>query len=651
VCGLTGVWQRGGDDPGALSERVAAMTGRLVHRGPDDSGTWVDAAAGVGLGFRRLSILDLSSAGHQPMHSPDGRFAIVHNGETYNFRDLRAELEARGHRFRGHSDTEVILAACCEWGPEAAIPRLWGMFALAVWDRRERRLILARDRLGKKPLYYAVQGSLVLFGSELKALRAHPAFSPEVDPGALALYMRLGYVPAPWCIYRGARKLRQGCLAVVPEDGPLAERLYWDALEVAEAGLHAPDTRPEADAVEELDALLRDAVGRRMVSDVPLGAFLSGGIDSSTIVALMQAQSARPVQTFSIGFHEDAYNEAEPAGKVARHLGTDHTELYVTPEEALAVIPRLADLYDEPFADVSQIPTYLVSELARRRVTVSLTGDGGDEVFGGYGRYTWASAAWDRLRWVRPLRAALRGAIRLGSPGFWDAAVRRLGPLLPSRLHGRVSGDRLWRVAQWLEASSDDDLYVALVSRWARPDGLVAGGDEPHTILRDTRVRQRIPGYAERMMLLDLVTYLPDDILVKVDRASMAVSLEARCPLLDHRVVEFAWRLPLSMRIRGGKGKWLLRRVLDRYVPSHLVDRPKMGFDVPIGAWLRGPLREWAQGLLSERRLRDDGFLDPQPVLASWAAHLAGRGAEQQRLWTVLMFQAWGDRWLRRSDA
>ena len=625
---------------------VARMAATLTHRGPDDNGAWVDAGAGIAFGFTRLAIIDVSPTGHQPMHSADGRFVIIFNGEIYNFRELRAELVAHGHQFRGSSDTEVILAGCSEWGAEATVPRLWGMFAIAIWDRRERTLTLARDRLGKKPLYYTRIGNSFLFGSELKALRAHPAFVPELDRDALALYVRFGYVPTPWSIYRGVRKLRQGCLAVVREDGAFEERLYWDALQVVQDGLSNRARLLDEEAVEELDALLRDAVARRMIADVPLGAFLSGGIDSPTVVALMQAQSARPARTFSIGFHEDAYNEAESAKQVARHLGTDHTELYVTPAEAQAVIPKLPELYDEPFADPSQIPTFLVSELARRHVTVALSGDGGDELFGGYNRYIWARSIWKRLRYLRPIRGVVAGAIKAVSPPVWDTVYGRLETLIPSKLRVRNAGDKAHKLAEILRAGSADSLYLDLVSQWRGPDQLVVGGTEPATVLSDPAIRRDIPDFSERMMFLDLVTYLPDDILVKIDRASMGVSLEARCPLLDHRVVEWVWRLPLALRLQGGRSKWLLRKLLDRYVPAHLVERPKMGFGVPIDDWLRGPLREWAEALLGEHRLRREGLLDPAPIHAVWAAHLSGQCNEQYRLWPVLMLQAWRERWL-----
>ena len=551
------------------------------------------------------------------MASHDGRYVVVFNGEIYNHTDLRAELEALGHEFIGTSDTEVMLAGVVQWGVAAAIPRLWGMFAIAIWDRRDRVLTLARDRIGKKPLYYGYSGGVFLFGSELKALRAFPGFAGEIDRDALLLYLRFGYLPAPHSIYRGIAKLPQGTIATVRPGGAPRVEPYWQARQVVEEGLADRLDLSAAAAEEELDALLRDAVRRRMIADVPLGALLSGGVDSSLVVALMQAQSARPVKTFTIGFFESAFNEAEAAKGVANHLGTDHHELYVTPEQAQAVIPRLPDLYDEPFADSSQIPTFLVCELARRHVTVSLSGDGGDELFAGYTRYLWAEDVWRRLRHI-PMVGRTRLASVLGrvSPSAWDRLYALVEPLVPTRARMRLPGDKLHKLARWLTVESPGELYQRVVSQWPHPERLAVGGWEPGTALSDDALIQAIPDFTERMMFLDLITYLPDDILVKVDRASMGVSLEARNPLLDHRVVEWAWRLPLALKRRDGSSKWLLRRVLDRYVPAALIDRPKMGFGVPIDSWLRGPLREWAEELLDEGRLRREGYLRPEPIRA-----------------------------------
>jgi asparagine synthase (glutamine-hydrolysing) len=617
------------------------MAATLVHRGPDDEGVWVDPAAGIALAFRRLAILDLSPTGHQPMHSADGRFSVVFNGEIYNFADLRNELAASGAQFRGHSDTEVLLAAASRWGPEAALFRLWGMFAIALWDHRECALMIARDRLGKKPLYYGEFGRTWIFGSELKAMQAHPDCERRVDRGALSAFLRLGYVPAPHSIFRRISKLAPGTVAWLRPGEEARPRRYWDAGEVARGGLASRVSMSAREAVDESERLLRDAVGRRMVADVPLGAFLSGGVDSSAVVALMQAQSATPVRTFTIGFDEEGYDEAKAARAVAQHLATAHTELYVTADQARDVIPRLPVIYDEPFADSSQIPTCLVSALARRSVTVALSGDGGDEVFAGYTRYAWAQSIWSRLEHVpRLLRRPLAAAIGAVPPQAYDGAYRLLAGLLPDEWRQAHAGDKLHKLAALLSAGSADALYLGLVSTWFDP-AAVTGTRERESRLGDVRLTEGVPSLLERMMLWDLATYLPDDILTKVDRASMAVSLEARSPLLDHRLVEWSWRLPAEFKQRDGVSKWVLRQVLYRYVPSELVERPKMGFGVPIGVWLRGPLREWAEALLDERRLASEGYFDPRVVRRVWRNHLRGTRNEQYRLWAVLTFQSW----------
>jgi len=628
-----------------LEATVLGMVNTLHHRGPDDSGAWTDAAAGIALGHRRLAIIDLSPEGHQPMRSACGRYVISFNGEIYNFEALRRELKGMGHTFRGRSDTGVMLACISQWGLLAAVKRFNGMFAFALWDRRERRLHLVRDRLGEKPLYYGWAGKIFLFGSELKALRAHPEFGPEINRDALALFLRHQYVPAPYSIYKDISKVQPGTIVTInPPDSSNPSQLtaYWSARAAVERGVAEPFTGSATEAVARLDELLRDAVKLRMQADVPLGAFLSGGLDSSTIVALMQAQSQRPVQTFTIGFYEAAYNEANSAKKVARHLGTAHTELYVSPVEAMAVIPRLPTLYDEPFSDPSQIPTFLISQLARRDVTVSLSGDGGDELFAGYTRYFWGRRIWQTIRRV-PLR--LRGFAATGltmlSPTSWEAIYQRLDPLLPEKIKQRNPGEKLHKLVDLLRTETPEALYLALVSHWKTPASLVLGAAEPPTVLTDHTQWPNVPDFPHRMMYLDTMSYLPDDILVKVDRASMGVSLEARVPFLDHRLVEFAWQLPLSMKIRDGQGKWLLRQLLHRYVPKALVERPKMGFGVPLDAWLRGPLREWAETLLDEKQLRNQGFFDPNPIRQVWDEHLSGRRDWQYELWDVLMFQAW----------
>jgi asparagine synthase (glutamine-hydrolysing) len=647
VCGLAGfLTLRAIEMPHRVLEEMANA---IVHRGPDDSGYWFDDRLGIGLAHRRLSILDLSPAGHQPMISARGRFVMAFNGEIYNFRMLREELEgeAAAPLWRGHSDTEALLAGFEHWGIEQTIKRAVGMFAFAVCDRALGTLTLGRDRLGEKPLYYGWQRGVFIFGSELNALRAFPGWSGLVDRQALALFMRHNAVPAPWTIYTGISKLLPGSLLTLSAESITASQpapvAYWDLREVIAHGRSTPWTGSDADAVDRLDALLRQAVSAQMVADVPLGAFLSGGIDSSTIVAMMQSQSSMPVKTFSIGFEEEEFNEAEHAMAVARHLGTDHTEMYVSPGDAQAVIPLLPSIYDEPFADSSQIPTYLVSRLARGHVTVSLSGDAGDELFGGYNRYFLAARLWGRLSKVPVgLRRLSGAAIRLLSPTSWDAIAATVRPMLPQAYRMRLPGDKLHKGAAVLASDSGATLYRSLVSIWD-PWEVVLGCSEPETLCLlplDYPI-----GLTERMMALDTLTYLPDDILTKVDRAAMSVSLETRVPLLDHRVVEFAWSLPLSLKVRGGQGKWILRQVLDRYVPRALIERPKMGFGVPIDEWLRGPLREWAEELLSERRLKQAGYFRPLPIREKWAEHLNGRRNWQYHLWPVLMFEAWREQY------
>ncbi len=653
MCGIAGILNsRAADLASLVSEMIEAMR----YRGPDDLGTWVEAAAGLGFGHTRLSILDLSPEGHQPMVSASGRYVITFNGEVYNFAEVRRELEERGARFRGHSDTEVMLAAIERWGLREAVSRFVGMFAFGLWDRETRQLSLVRDRLGIKPLYFGWAGRTFVFASELKGIRCVKEFDPQLHRGALALFLRLAYVPAPFSIFQHVYKLMPGCiLTVTPELARSREGFspspdddqatwkpvrYWSAREVAERGVASPFHGTEAEAEEYLDALLRQAIRLRMIADVPLGAFLSGGIDSSVVVALMQAQSSMPVKTFSIGFQETEYNEAGHAKAVAAHLGTDHTELYVAPDEARAVIPMLPVMYDEPFGDSSQIPTFLVSQLAKQHVTVALSGDGGDELFGGYNRYFWSRRLWRRLAPIpQPVRACLGSLIQAVSPDRWGSLYRGFSVALPSV---QRPGEQMHKLAGLLAAKDPDAMYQGMVSLWQQPTEAVSDGVEPQTTLTDRSSWAKLPEFAMRMMYLDLVTYLPDDILTKVDRASMAVSLEARVPLLDHRVVEFAWTLPLSMKIKSeGEGKWLLRRVLDRYVPRELIDRPKMGFGVPLDSWLRGPLREWAESLLDEQRLKQEGYFHPGPIRQRWAEHLSGKRNWQYALWSVLMFQAW----------
>lgn len=650
MCGLTGylgVFGAGAEE--AAGTILQSMTSAIVHRGPDSDGYWLDAETGIALGHRRLAIVDLSTAGAQPMQSASGRYVIVFNGEIYNHLGLRAELDCagQGSSWRGRADTETLLAGFDAWGIEATLRKCIGMFAIALWDRQSRALTLARDRLGEKPLYYSWQGSgdaaVFLFGSELKALRAHPAFHAEVDRDALALYLRHMAVPGGHSIYQGIHKLPPGSLLTVSRASPQPViRAYWSAAEAAVRGVAQPFAGSAQEAVDALETLLKDAVRQQMMADVPLGAFLSGGVDSSTVVALMQAQSSRAVKTFSIGFHEEAFNEAEHAKAVARHLCTDHTELYVTPQQAMDVIPRLPALYDEPFADSSQIPTHLVSQLARRHVKVSLSGDAGDELFCGYTRYTGTERLWRRLSSVpMPLRQVAAQLVLAMPPVALNALGRRIGA---SPRWARL-GDRLHKGAEIVGSSSLEDLYRGMVSNWQDPASIVIGGQEPATLL--TGLQPALQGLSdiECLMALDLLTYLPDDILTKVDRAAMGVSLETRVPLLDHRVVEFAWSLPLKYKLcpegNGVITKWALRQVLYNHVPKALIERPKMGFGVPIDSWLRGPLRVWAEELLSESRLRQEGFFHPEPIRKKWQEHLSGERNWQHQIWAILMFQAW----------
>ena len=643
MCGFVGFIGKPGVLDADEMERLAArMAERLDSRGPDDAGTWVSPAAGIAIGHRRLAVIDLSAAGRQPMVSASGRSVIAYNGEVYNFAEIRRELEAEGRGFRSGSDTEVVLEACEAWGVERAVSQFIGMFAFALWDTRDRRLTLVRDRLGIKPLYWGRSRGVRFFGSQPKAFFDHPGWRPEVDRDALAAYLRYAYVPAPQSIFRGVEKLEPGTIVEIDADGRESRRRYWDLRAIAHDTARQRTVPDDATAVDALDALLRDAVKRRMIADVPLGVFLSGGIDSSTVLALMQAQSDRPVKSFTIGFDEVGYDEACDAKRVARHLGTDHTELYVAPDHAQAVLPELASWYDEPFADSSQIPTCLVSEMTRRDVTVALSGDGGDEVFAGYNRYFRGAALWQRYGgWPHPLRATLALGLRALPASLWDTVFRPL----PRSIRPPLVGDKIHKLASLLPLADEDAVYRRLISQWGDSRVPIRNGREPQGILWDPTVRGDLADFADRMQFLDTMTYLPDDILTKVDRASMAVGLEARVPLLDHRVVEFAWRLPLAMKARGGQGKWLLRQVLGRYVPERLTDRPKMGFGVPVGAWLRGPLRDWAESLLAESRLRNGGYLDPTPVRDAWTEHLSGRCNHQNRLWTVLMFEAWRETW------
>jgi len=626
VCGICGIYASLGAADG---QTVRRMSDVLAHRGPDDSDTWADPDAGIALGHRRLSILDTSALGRQPMHSACKRFVLAYNGEIYNHLEIRRALPE--HPFRSTSDTETILAAVAAWGLETALARFAGMFALALWDRRERRLFLVRDRIGIKPLYYGRIKEGWVFGSELKALRAHPGFAPDIDRRALALFFRHNFIPAPYSIYTNAWKLCPGQMAVFDDEG-LRLQTWWDAAAVWREGVEAPFVDGQKDLEDRLDELLSIVTAEHMISDVQIGAFLSGGIDSSTVVSFMQKKSSKPIKTFSIGFNEGSYNEANYANAVATHLKTEHTELYVTQKEMLDVIPLMPEFWDEPFADSSQIPTYILSLLTRRQVTVSLSGDGGDELFCGYQRYFWMNR-WDkvaRIPWrIRTLAAVV---LKRLPARIFDV----LGPL----------GQKIrWRL-DILGMRDFAEFYRYFMSHFKRPAEFVPGGEEPETPL--TNARNRIMGdrYAQ-MALWDIVNYLPGDILTKVDRASMAVSLEARVPLLDHRVVEFAARVPTAWKVRHDQGKWLLRQVLYRYVPQALVERPKMGFGIPLGEWLRGDLREWCEDLLSPAMIRRQGCLDAATVSRMWREYLAGESNWSPYLWDVLMFQAWHERWVK----
>jgi len=645
MCGFAGyLTDNGSGSLGDFEAVVAMMAIAVKHRGPDDAGVWVDQAAGIAFGHRRLSIIDLSLAGHQPMHSACGRYVLVLNGEIYNHPVLRTELQnmKRAPIWSGHSDTETLLAGFVAWGVTVTLQRAVGMFAFALWDRAERSLTLGRDRFGEKPLYYGWVGNSFVFGSELKALKAYPGFDNPISRGALGLYMQHCTVPAPYSIYENIFKLQPGYLLTLRSEDLLSkivhQETYWRLTDAVSQGQADPITN-ETEALSLLDAALREAVALQAVADVPLGAFLSGGIDSSIIVAMMQAQSERPVQTFTVGFDESGFDESPHALAVSKHLGTDHHAIRVSANDARSVIPLLPHLYDEPFADSSQIPTYLVCKAARQNVTVALSGDAGDELFGGYNRYFWGKQVWNRLSWMPSgLREVLGIAIQQVPMDGWD----KMGRMLPGVSGISRLGDKAHKLAHRMKTvKSLDDLYRSLVTEWPQEIVPVKGTSLPATILDNSNLVAGISDAEHRMMLWDSLTYLPDDILTKVDRAAMGVSLETRVPFLDHRVAELAWRLPLDMKIRGKEGKWALRQVLYKYVPRELIDRPKAGFAIPVGQWLRGPLREWVEVLLDEKRLEQEGYFKPAAIREIWQQHLSGRHDWTVRLWTVLMFQAW----------
>ncbi|MFW8565962.1 asparagine synthase (glutamine-hydrolyzing) [Orrella sp. 11846] len=658
MCGLTGFLIKPAQWSDQSLGHLHQMAQTMFRRGPDDQGIWLDPNAGIALAHRRLAVLDLSDAGKQPMISNSGQYVLALNGEIYNHLELRQTLESLQNgsaidpqSWRGHSDTETVLAAFDVWGIEATLQKLVGMFAMVIWDRQAQSLTLTRDRLGEKPLYYGWVGNALVFGSELKPIKAFPSFNNELERQALTLYMRHNYIPAPWSIYQNIWKLAPGCLvqfdqrtALQPSTGQGNVLPYWSLKDVAQRGLSKPFTGTQEDAADELERLIRQSLRGQMIADVPLGAFLSGGYDSSTVTALMQSLSESPVKTFTIGFEQAQYNEAQHAKAVAQHLGTDHTEWYLTPQDALNVIPSLPELYDEPFADSSQIPTHLVCQLAKRHVTVALSGDAGDELFGGYNRYFWANAIWNKLnRWPKSARHLLASSLTGLAPNTWDKLFETFKFATPKRLRFNNPGDRLHKASSVLRATHPEAVYLKLISHWDDPEALVIHGQEPLTPITNPQDWLDCPDFAQRMMYLDACTYLPDDILVKVDRAAMGVSLETRTPFLDHRIVEFAWQLPLSYKMQGSSGKKVLRDVLYRHVPQSLVERPKMGFGVPIDTWLRGPLKEWAQDLLSSDKLRSEGYLNPEPIEQKWREHLSGSRNWAYHLWDILMFQAWLD--------
>lgn len=649
MCGFTGFLSRNSSLSRFERHDIGtAMADAMLSRGPDAGDVWQDPDVPCVLGHRRLAIIDLSAEGAQPMESASGRYVITFNGEVYNFLELRASLEEQGVQFRGRSDTEIMLAAIEQWGLNLALQKFGGMFAFALWDRKERVIHFARDRMGKKPLYLGWAGKTLVFGSELKALRAHPDFKAVLNTDALPLYFRGGYVPAPYSVYQNVWSLKPAHRLTLPLDAldggaDLAALMqpYWSHLEaMQQAKTHMNHDLSDQDQIEAFDTLLGACVEERMMSDVPLGAFLSGGIDSSCVVALMQKQADRPVRTYTIGFDEAGFNEAVYARKVAAHLGTDHHEMHISAQDALQVIPKLSTMYDEPFADISAIPTYLVCQFARQDVTVALSGDGGDEMLGGYNRHVMGPRI---RRRTAPMPSILRHRASDMITAMPVNLLNKLMPMLPQ------AGVRLHKMADMLKLDGEGDIYRALTSRWQDPYGLVSGAkerNEPQMALDDPYLHLDGLSFAEKMMFWDTQSYLPDDILVKVDRASMAVSLEARAPLLDKKIFDHVWSLPEDMKIRNGKGKWLLREVLARYVPRELFERPKQGFAMPVGEWLRGDLRDWAESLLDAQSIEADGLLNAAEIHKVWSEHKAGRGNHAERLWAVLMFQSWKEKWL-----
>jgi asparagine synthase (glutamine-hydrolysing) len=648
MCGICGFYSK---SLLSFNNVINKMNVAISHRGPDSTGSWQDKNAGIVLGHQRLSILDLSIAGQQPMQSSSGQYIITYNGEIYNHLDIRKKIKEINSNiiWQGSSDTETLVEAIDVWGIDSTLKKIEGMFAFGIWDKKNRNLTLARDRMGEKPLYFGWQGKAVnkifIFGSELKALKAHPEFSGEINRDAIALQLRHNYIPAPYSIYKDIYKLLPGHYLQLKEND-LSKNLlpnpksYWSSTASAIYGNNNQLTLSEKNIQIELEKYLKNSVKQQMISDVPLGAFLSGGIDSSTVAALMQSQSNHPVKTFTIGFSESEYDEAKYAKKIAQHLGTDHTELYVSSQFAMQVIPKLATIYDEPFSDSSQIPTYLVSQLTKQHVKVALTGDGGDELFCGYNRYILANNWWDKFS-MMPLflRKILAYGIKSISPNNWNNFLK----LLPGLSQHVNIGNKLHKGANVLETRKLSDLYYALSSHWQNPTETVINSKEPETFL--TKLKPKLSGLNDyqKMMALDLITYLPNNILVKVDRAAMSNSLETRVPFLNHKLIEYVWKIPYSLKFRNGQGKWILRQILNQYIPKNLTERPKMGFGIPLDAWLRGPLRDWAENLLNEKRLIQEGYFNPKPIRDKWAEHLSEKRNWQYDLWNVLMFQAWID--------
>lgn len=647
MCGITGFISKA-HNINDLERLAQNMVNTLQHRGPDNSGTWADVQLGVALAHRRLAIIDLSPTGHQPMMSDDNRYTLIFNGEIYNHQTLRSELP---HNWKSHSDTETLLAAFSHWGIEKTLQSSIGMFALALWDRAEKTLTLARDRMGEKPLYYGWHNHTFLFGSELKALKAFPKFNPSIDRQALSLLLKHNYIPAPYTIYQDIKKLPQGTYLSLPYQSidsstEIEPKHYWSLKEVIHTAKRSPFNGSANEASDILEAKLTASIERQQLSDVPLGAFLSGGIDSSTIVALMQKNTAHSVKTFTIGTDNADYNEAKHAKAIAQHLGTEHTEFYVSSRNALDIIPNLPQLYDEPFADSSQIPTYIVAKLAQQHVTVALSGDAGDELFAGYNRYFWAERIWKKITIIpSPLRPLFAKLLKTISIHQWDTLNKLTKQWQPNTLHNHLLGDKIHKLADCINQLSNtndlDSLYRSLVSEWGETSPVISNYSSPNTLLTTPEIWPKLSSHQERMMYLDSMTYLPDDILTKVDRAAMATSLETRIPFLDPDIIQFAWRIPLKYKIHNNQGKWLLRQVLYRHIPKELIERPKQGFSLPIDQWLRTDLRDWAETLLDPDILRQQGYLNTSLIRQRWQEHLSGNRNWQYSLWSVLMFQAW----------